>query len=155
MNVFFEFHKIVQKLQNKNVNYALIGGVAMAFHAYARFTRDIDILTKESELAGIKEILEDAGYQDSGKPWSFKDKMTLHRFWRIDDGNEMIIDVLVSGSKRHDEIVDHALESFSKGTGIVRVARKNDLIWLKSQRNSMIDQADIETLQSEDEKEKY
>ena len=34
MNVFFEFHKVVKGLQDRKVRYAVIGGVAMAFHSY-------------------------------------------------------------------------------------------------------------------------
>ncbi len=146
MNVFFEFHKVVKGLQARKVKYAVIGGVAMAFHSYARFTKDIDILTAASELDAIGEILEKEGYRRSGEPWSFKSRLTLHRFWKIDDGDEMVVDILVSGCARHDRIIDEALEAFSKHTGVVFVAKKSDLIWLKEQRNSPLDKADIEAL---------
>ena len=149
MNVFFEFHKVVRGLQARRVRYAVIGGVAMAFHSYARFTKDIDILTKESELEAIGEILEKEGYRRSGEPWSFKSRLTLHRFWKIDDGDEMVVDILVSGCERHDRIIDEALEAYSKHTGSVFVANRNDLIWLKEQRNSSLDKADIEMLKHE------
>jgi hypothetical protein len=38
MNVFYEFHKIVQHLQAERVEYALIGGVAVAVHTTPRFS---------------------------------------------------------------------------------------------------------------------
>ena len=155
MNVFFEFHKIVQGLQKENISYALIGGVAMAYHAYARFTKDIDILTRNTELEGIRKILEKEGYRVSGDPWQFKNQLTLHRYWKAEGEEEMVIDILVSGSARQDKIIDDALESYSENTGIVRVATKEDLIWLKSQRNSLIDQADIKTLRNEEQEEKH
>ena len=151
MNVFFEFHKVVKGLQTRKVKYAVIGGVAMAFHSYARFTKDIDILTEESELDTIAEILEKEGYRRSGEPWSFKSRLTLHRFWKIDDGDEMVIDILVSGCERHSQIIDEALEAYSKHTGSVFVAKRKDLIWLKEQRNSPLDKADIEILKHEDD----
>lgn len=152
MNVFFEFHKLVKELQQQKVQYAVIGGVAMAFHAYARFTKDIDLLTKPTELDKIKTILEIEGYKSSGEPWTFKNQIELHRFWKIIDAEEMVIDVLVARTERHNQIVDEALEAYSKHTGVVRVAKKEDLIWLKGQRNSPIDQADIETLRNESDK---
>jgi len=151
MNVFFEFHKVVKGLQDRKVRYAVIGGVAMAFHSYARFTKDIDILAKECELDTIGEILEKEGYRRSGEPWPFKSLLTLHRFWKVDDGDEMVIDILVSGCERHDRIIDEALEAYSKHTGLVFVANKKDLIWLKEQRNSSLDKADIEILKHEAE----
>ena len=79
MNVFFEFHKVVKGLQERKVKYAVIGGVAMAFHSYARFTKDIDLLAKESDLDVISEILKKEGYRRSGEPWAFKSRLTLHR----------------------------------------------------------------------------
>lgn len=153
MNVFFEFHKLVKELQQRKVEYAVIGGVAMAFHAYARFTKDIDILTKPGELGEIENILKSEGYKSSGDPWSFKNQLTLHRFWKITDGDEMIIDILVSNNDRCNQIIEEALIAHSKHTGSVRIAKKQDLIWLKSQRNSPIDQADIETLKNDPNKE--
>ena len=149
MNVFFEFHKVVKGLQERKVKYAVIGGVAMAFHSYARFTKDIDILTVESELDAIREILETEGYRPSGEPWSFKSQLTLHRFWKVDEGDEMVVDILVAGCERHDQIINEALDAYSKHTGLVIVAKKEDLIWLKEQRNSPLDKADIERLKNE------
>ena len=150
MNVFFEFHKIVLHLQSEGIAYALIGGVAIAFHAEPRFTKDIDILIRESDLDRVSTILKNAGYFPSAPSWMFKDcKLTLHRFLKISDHDEMMIDIMVPGDKRYDKIIDNALTIESEGTGIVRVAAKNDLIWLKSQRNSKQDQADIERLNNE------
>ena len=146
MNVFYEFHKIVQQLERDKVPYALIGGVAMAFHSYARFTKDVDILTAEAELESIKKILISQGYHANDQSMSFKSGLTLLRFWKFEEGDEMIIDVLMGSKPRHQEIIHNALETYSPGTGIVRVASKKDLIWLKSQRNSTLDKADIEHL---------
>ncbi|MDP2895440.1 MAG: nucleotidyl transferase AbiEii/AbiGii toxin family protein [bacterium] len=50
MNVFYEFQKIVRHLQAEKIEYALIGGVALAFYAEPRFTKDIDLLVREGEL---------------------------------------------------------------------------------------------------------
>lgn len=155
MNVFFEFHKIVQHLQKDKIPYAVIGGVAMAYHAFARFTKDIDILIKQTEVEEISTILGKEGYAPSAKPWKFKDGMELRRFLKIEAEDEMIIDILVAGSSRQEEIIDQALEAESEETGIVKVATKEDLIWLKSIRNSPMDRADIETLQNEDQEQTH
>ena len=45
-------HKITKKLGELGIPYAVVGGMAMFFHGYRRFTEDVDILvTKE----GLKE----------------------------------------------------------------------------------------------------
>ena len=151
MNVFYEFHKIVQHLQAEGVEYALIGGVAVAFHSEPRFTKDVDFLIREGELDRVTEALKREGYFKSSAPWTFKDSsLTLHRFVKGEDLDEMIVDVLVAGDDRHQEIIANALEAESDGTGLVRVASKSDLIWLKRQRNSKQDQADIARLEDEE-----
>lgn len=150
MNVFYEFHKIVQQLQKEGFEYALVGGVAMAFHTEPRFTKDIDILVRESDLEKMAAILNMEGYLRSSAPWTFKEsKLALHRFRKVEETDEMIVDVLVAGDDQHDRIIRNALEAESKGTGVVRIATKQDLIWLKQKRNSKQDQADIERLQDE------
>jgi predicted nucleotidyltransferase len=151
MNVFYEFHKIVQHLQAEGIEYALIGGVAVAFHTQPRFTKDVDLLIREAELERVTSALKCEGYFRSSAPWTFKDSnLTLHRFLKVEDLDEMIVDVLVAGDDRHEEIIAKALEAESKGTGVVRVASKSDLIWLKRQRNSKQDQADIARLENEE-----
>jgi predicted nucleotidyltransferase len=151
MNVFYEFHKIVQHLQAEGIEYALIGGVAVAFHSQPRFTKDVDLLIREGELGRVADALKREGYFKSTEPWTFKDsKLTLHRFLKVQDLDEMTIDVLVAGDDRHQEIVANAMVAESEGTGLVRVASRRDLIWLKRQRNSKQDQADIARLEDEE-----
>ena len=60
----------------------------------------------------------------------------------------MIIDILIAGDQTLLEIIANALEARSE-YGVALVARKADIIWLKKQRNSLQDQADIERLENE------
>ncbi len=150
MNVFYEFQKVVRHLQAERVEYALIGGVAVAFYVEPRFTKDIDLLVGEGELERVTNILKREAYSRSSSPCTFKDSaLTLHRFMKVQGVEEMIVDVLVAGDGRHEQVIANALEAQSEATGTVRVASKADLIWLKHNRNSKQDQADIERLQNE------
>jgi hypothetical protein len=152
MNVFFEFHKIVQHLQSEGVQYALIGGVAVAFHAEPRFTKDVDFLVCKVDLDRVEVALKKEGYFKASAPWTFKDSgLTLHRFLKVDEGDEMVVDILVAGSQRYEAIIEHALLAESKETGLIRVATKEDLIWMKQQRLSKQDEADIARLVEDNE----
>ncbi|OGV46880.1 MAG: hypothetical protein A2X46_16005 [Lentisphaerae bacterium GWF2_57_35] len=98
----------------------------------------------------MSKVLKREGYFKAADPWTFKDShLTLHRFIKTEKLDEMIIDVLIAGEERHEQIIAHAQSAESPGTGIVRVATKTDLVWLKKQRNSKQDQADIERLENE------
>ena len=146
MNVFDEFKIIADNLAKSNISYALVGGVAMAFHGEPRFTKDIDILIRMNSFQGVNKILSDCGYSESSEPWTFRNtNITLYRFTKAIGEDLLVIDILVGEDKKHLEIIDNALEAKSDQS-VVRVARKNDLIWLKTLRNSKQDQVDIERL---------
>ena len=150
MNVFYEFWKIAKVFETERIPYALVGGVAIAFHSVPRFTKDIDILIEPEVLDRVSEVLKSKGYFESTSPRTFKNtKLTMHRFMKIVDGDEMLIDVLVSGTERHSEIVANAVDAESAEVK-VKLASKEDLVWLKRLRNSKQDQADIEGLEYEE-----
>jgi hypothetical protein len=150
MNVFYEFWKIAKVFETEQIPYALVGGVAVAFHSVPRFTKDIDILVEPEVVERVSNVLKNEGYFESTSPRTFKNTvLTMHRFMKIVDGDEMLIDVLVSGSERHSEIIANAVDAESAEVK-VKLASKDDLIWLKRFRNSIQDQADIEGLEDEE-----
>ncbi len=150
MNVFEEFKRIMLKLDKKEVRYALVGGVAMAFYSEPRFTRDIDLLVQSEDFDRTKRILEEEGYYESASPWRFRNvAIELHRFLKIvAPEDEMLMDILVAKDEDVRRIIQEALEAESE-EGRVMVANRNDLIWLKRARDSKQDRADIEKLENE------
>ena len=146
MNIFDEFAEIIKHIEQEKIRYAIVGGVAMAFYAEPRFTQDIDMLLEPKDFEKARRILEQNGYIESGEPWTFKSTpLTLRRFFKAIGNDQMIIDLLVAGNKKHIEIIENALIAQGEH-GIAHVAEKSDIIWLKRQRNSLQDQADIERL---------
>lgn len=149
MNVFDEFSDLVAHLEEQDIRYALVGGVAVAFYAEPRFTQDVDFLLDPNNLEKVRFVLSRAGYIESAKPWIFLGtSLTLHRFIKVVDNEHMIVDILIAGDQALLEIIANAVEARSE-YGVARVARKADIIWLKKQRNSLQDQADIERLNNE------
>lgn len=55
-------HKMVSRLGQLNVPYALAGGMALFQYGHRRFTEGIDILVNEAGLKTIRENLEGRGY---------------------------------------------------------------------------------------------
>ena len=146
MNIFDEFAEIIKHIEQEKIRYAIVGGVAMAFYAEPRFTQDIDMLLEPKDFEKARRILEQNGYIESGEPWTFKSTpLTLRRFFKAIGNDQMIIDLLIAGNKKHLKIIENALIAQGEH-GIARVAEKSDIIWLKRQRNSLQDQADIERL---------
>src|SRR5262245_59388590 len=54
--------RIAKRLDELGVSYAVVGGLAMFFHGYRRFTEDVDILVTRENLKVIHEKLEGLGY---------------------------------------------------------------------------------------------
>ncbi len=54
--------KITRRLDDLGIPYALVGGMAMFFHGYRRFTEDVDLLVTKADLNAIHEKLEGLGY---------------------------------------------------------------------------------------------
>ena len=65
MNVFDEFSGVVAHLEEQNIRYALVGGVAVAFYAEPRFTQDIDFLLDPNNFETVRAILAKSGYFES------------------------------------------------------------------------------------------
>src|SRR5437879_6717643 len=54
--------KITRRLDDLGIPYAVVGGMAMFFHGYRRFTEDVDLLVTREGLKVIHEKLEGLGY---------------------------------------------------------------------------------------------
>lgn len=54
--------RIAKRLEEIGVDYAIVGGMAMFFHGYRRFTEDVDILVTREGLKRIHVELEGRGY---------------------------------------------------------------------------------------------
>jgi hypothetical protein len=54
--------KITQRLTELGIPYAVVGGMAMFFHGYRRFTEDVDILVTPAGLREVHDRLEGLGY---------------------------------------------------------------------------------------------
>lgn len=48
MNIHPDFRDLLQSLEEHEVDYMIVGGYAVAYHGYPRFTNDIDIFSAAS-----------------------------------------------------------------------------------------------------------
>ncbi|MEX2216245.1 MAG: hypothetical protein WD768_19195 [Phycisphaeraceae bacterium] len=54
--------RIAKRLDELGIAYALVGGMAMFFHGYRRFTEDVDLLVTREGLTKLHEELDGRGY---------------------------------------------------------------------------------------------
>lgn len=72
MNIQQDFQELLKLLEKHNVEYMIVGGYAVAFYGYPRFTKDLDVfysLTSEN-VNSLKKVLTE---------FVFKENCLIHR----------------------------------------------------------------------------
>jgi hypothetical protein len=78
-----DFEELLRLLEQNNVRYMIVGGYAVAFHGYPRFTKDIDIyfLNSEDNIAKVQNSLMQFGFKKKEAPLNlFKKKGNIIQF---------------------------------------------------------------------------
>ncbi len=58
MDLYEELHSLVKTFNENNLDFAICGGIAVAFHGYSRFTKDIDFIVEERVLDKLRDIVK-------------------------------------------------------------------------------------------------
>src|ERR671929_835045 len=56
-SIYDTLRKITQRLRDENIDYAVLGAMAMSAHGFRRFTEDVDLLTTPEGLDAIHQRL--------------------------------------------------------------------------------------------------
>ena len=62
MDLYEQFAGLIDELASRRIDYAVIGGIAVAIHGYARFTKDIDLLVRPEDLDSVREAARARGF---------------------------------------------------------------------------------------------
>ena len=86
-----DFREFVAALNARAVEYLVIGGYAVAYHGFPRYTKDLDVWVGRAaeNITRLLKALEDFGFASMGlTARDFKDPATViqlgHPPWRID-----------------------------------------------------------------------
>jgi len=142
-----EFKKLLIKLEEAKVSYALCGGLAMAVYAFPRATMDIDLMITSEELEKVKNIAKELGFSiDTGLMKFKKGVIQIYRLCKITQNpNEaLILDLILVTPKIHDAWVSR--KQLKWENGFLYVVSPEGLILLKSLRGSGQDKDDIKHL---------
>ena len=94
MDLLHEYTTIVNALEEKGIDYATCGGLAMAVHGFVRATKDIDILICRDDLDAAFAVARKFGYDIEGLPLDFDGgMMQLRRLSKIDRESKSLITV--------------------------------------------------------------
>ncbi len=66
INLYEELVALARELEAAKLNYAVCGGLAVAIHGLARATKDIDLLIRREDLAGVLDVARGCGFNLEG-----------------------------------------------------------------------------------------
>lgn len=146
--------RLIKKLDDFKIPYALVGGYAVALHGAVRGTLDIDLVIKWS-LKNLKELeraLKDLGLTSRlpltyEEVFNFKEEYIKNRnliawnFINLDDPSEQVDLILTT------DLLGKSVVSKKVGDFQVKVLAKKDLIEMKKQSGRKQDLIDIEALE--------
>lgn len=147
---------LLARLVAHEVDFVVVGGIAMIAHGSARFTQDLDICysTDTSNLEALGKALVELGAKLRGIPEQLPfvpDVQTLRRTMILTlDSDEGAIDLLVApaGAPRYVLLRDRAIEAELDGI-VVQVASLDDLEAMKraaARPKDLIDLEEIEVI---------
>lgn len=136
-------------LDQAGVDYALVGGLAVAVWGAPRATKDIDLLVQPADVSRAMEALHVCGFTLRAFPIEFKDGSSLQRVSKVDpEGNLMTVDFM---------LVDRNLASvwasrmrLPFGNEHIVVVSRESLIAMKALAARPQDLADIQNLKDSD-----
>ncbi len=157
-NLFYG--EVFRKLKQKEINYLVVGGIAVALHGAPRFTGDADFALQlvPDNIAKFVAALKELGYQpkvpvnpeDFGDPairetWIKEKGMKVLSFWNPNDSLK-IIDVFVANPIDYSKMAKEKIIKTAAGIEIPIPSLKH-LIELKKIAGRPQDLRDIELLE--------
>jgi hypothetical protein len=145
MEISADFKELLELLNERNVDYVIVGGYALAHHGAPRFTGDLDILVKPdaANSGRVIRVLNDFGFESLG--------LTTEDFESEENVIQLgvppvRIDILTSlTGVSWDEVYEGRVSAEFGGVP-VQVIGRNQLIANKQALGRKRDLADLEAL---------
>jgi hypothetical protein len=148
MKLLEELMMAATALESASVDYALVGGLALAVWGAPRATKDIDLLIREEKLEAAMQVVATCGFTVAAAPLRFRDGMDLQRVSKVSDGAHMTIDFILVGESLESVWASRLRVATTEGS--LWVVSRDALIEMKARAARPQDIADIERLRDSD-----
>jgi Nucleotidyltransferase of unknown function (DUF6036) len=150
LDLYNEFELLIAALNERQIEYAVCGGLAMAIHGAPRTTVDIDLLIAAGQLNAVEAVAHELGYLIKATPMTFRNgAVEIRRVSKLDPdtGDLVVLDMLLTTPAL--SVAWQTRTEVEWEQGRLWVVSRDGLILLKSLRGSAQDLADIERLREE------
>lgn len=148
LDLYEEFRGVVTALEDRDIDYAVCGGLAMAVHGLARATVDIDLLILADALEAVRAAAKKLDYTIDAIPMTFAaGAIEIRRVSKIDaeTGIVLSLDLLLVTPQISEVWTSRSTVEWEGGQ--LKVVSPQGLIALKMLRGSGQDLDDIKRLQ--------
>lgn len=146
LDLLQELAALIRAFDDREIDYALCGGVALAVHGVPRATRDIDVLAKREDIEKLREVARSCGYLFEALPMTFSSSsITVQRFSKIIEAQPLMLDLLFAEGPL--ATVWETRQKLPWQGGAIQVVSREGLISLKLAAGRPQDIADIQRLQ--------
>ena len=143
-----EFKQLIAEFNDREIEFALCGGLAVAAHGFTRATEDIDFLIREESLDKAYEAAAVVGFDIRGLDMSFKERtVEIRRVSKIVGEDVISLDLLLVTP--HVEDVWKGREYREFEGEVINLVSREGLIKMKQQAGRPQDLTDIERLNNE------
>lgn len=143
-----ELRLLVREFNDRRIEFALCGGLAVAAHGFTRATEDIDFLIREESLERAYAAAASIGFDIRGLDMSFKERtVEIRRVSKIVGEDVISLDLLLVTP--HVEDVWEGRESKEFEGEVITLVSRDGLIKMKKQAGRSQDLTDIERLENE------
>jgi len=148
VNLVDELLGLVESLNGAGVEYAVCGGIAVAIHGYPRFTKDIDLLIRASDLDRVRTAAKPRGFVLEGGRLCFgagtQKEREVFRLSKADGPELLTLDLLLAGPAL-EEVWNSRQRVEWRGQRVWVVSR-DGLVRMKRMAGRLQDLADVEHL---------
>ncbi len=138
-------------LEEKEIEYAVCGGLALTILGFPRATFDIDILIRNESLPESFEIAKSFGFDIHGLDMSFKERaVEIRRVSKIDDDGEVLSLDFLLVTPFVEDVWDDRITVEWQGRPLSIVSR-GGLIKMKELAGRHKDLIDIDRMKNEED----
>ncbi|MEJ7847175.1 MAG: hypothetical protein WKF92_03685 [Pyrinomonadaceae bacterium] len=149
-DILDELIQVTKALDEKGIEYAVCGGLALSIHGFSRATFDIDILIREESLQKSFDVVKEYGYDIHGLDISFKERaVEIRRVSRINEENEILsLDFLLVTPFVEDVWNDRI--NVQMKDDLISIVSLDGLVKMKTLAGRHKDLIDIDRIQNEE-----
>lgn len=144
VDLYGELVALIRSFEERGVDYALCGALALAVYGVPRATKDIDLLARAEDEGRLREAVRACGFTLEALPMSFRSGIRVKRFSKIIDARPVMVDILWAEDGLEEVWAGKRTLPWKEGS--INVVSREGLVAMKLTAGRPQDLVDIQSL---------